>query len=180
MNTPPIQWYGEFTLNPQTTTPKYVLTKESGYYPVIENLKGRDKKISLFLMESTKSGSKDSITTPPMKLQAKGSLNLTGLKYYFIEGKLSGYACGNPYHKETYRCNGKDKTNPFYENRNDGFLFIFKNESGNPVPSSFEMIVLSNARPVIASYLQMLRVGGFNDVLESMRTQATANLLSPI
>ena len=74
----------------------------------------------------------------------------------------------------------KNKPNPFYENRNDGFLFIFKTESDNPLPSSFEMIVLSNAKPVVASYLQMLRVGGFNDVLKSMREQATSNTLFPI
>lgn len=181
MNTPPIQWYGEFVLNPQTSTPKYSLSKESGYYPVMDSLIGRDGKISLFLMESTASGSKESPSTPPMKLQAKGSLNLTGLKYFFIDGKLSGYACGNPNPNATYKYKGKDRNNPFYaNNRNDGFLFIIHTNPDNPIPSSFEMIVLSNAKPVIASYLQMLRLGGFKEVLESMREQATTNTLSLI
>ncbi len=132
-------------------------------------------------MESTASGSKESPSTPPMKLQGKGSLNLTGLKYYFIDGKLSGYACGNPNPNPTYKYKGKDRINPFYaNNRNDGFLFIVKTEPDNLIPSSFEMMVLSNAKPVIASYLQMLKLGGFNEVLESMREQATSNTLSLI
>lgn len=32
-----------------------------------------------------------------MRLQAKNSLNFTGLKDYFVDGKLSGFAYGYPW-----------------------------------------------------------------------------------
>ena len=44
---------------------------------------------------------KDGANVPAMRLQAKDSLNFTGLKDYFIDGKLSGFAYGYPLADET-------------------------------------------------------------------------------
>lgn len=49
-------------------TPKYVITSQCGYYPPMEELRGRDGKISMFLMEK-RAGQPSN--TPPMYLQAK-------------------------------------------------------------------------------------------------------------
>lgn len=171
MITPNVRLYARFVLNPATKTPKYTSTAAAGYYQPFEAIRGKDGKVSLFLLESNGSGSKD--TAPAMRLQAKGSLNLTGMKDYFIDGKLSGFAYGYPYDRPTY---GKDKkVNPFYAYKNDGFLFIVKQKKGDMLdilPDSIEMLVLENARPLIAAYCKQLVMGGFEDVLNLLRLQS--------
>ena len=52
-------------------TPKYTITSQAGYYPPMEDLKGRDGLISMFLMEKLK----EKEEAPSMRLQAKDSLN---------------------------------------------------------------------------------------------------------
>ncbi len=154
-------------------TPRFTSVKEWGKYAPMAALRGRDGKISLYLLESIQSGSKESTSTPPMKLQAKGSLNLTGLKNYYVGGEISGYAFGNPYDKPTY---GKSETpNPFGANCKDGFLFRFKFEEGNNIPVGFEMMVIPNVGNLIVSYCERLRIGGYDVFLEEVRKQATDN-----
>lgn len=173
-------WYAEFVLSTKEgkTTPRFTSDIEWGNYPPINALRGNDGKISLYLLESVQSGSKDSTSTPPMKLQAKGSLNLTGLKNYYVGRELSGYAFGNPYNKPTY---GKsNKINPFGEDCKDGFLFRFKFADGSNIPTGFEMMVIPNVGNLIASHCEMLRIGGYDKFLEEVRKQATDNPLSLI
>lgn len=155
--------------------PKYTSKQIWGKYAPMEALRGRDGKISLYLLDSTQSGSKESSSTPPMKLQAKGSLNLTGLKNYYEGGKISGVAYGNPYDKPTYGKN--NNPNPFGENCKDGFIFIFKFEEGNNIPVGFEMMVIPNVGNLIVSHCDMLRFGHYNHFLEEVRKQATDNPL---
>ena len=158
--------------------PKYTAKIEWGKYPPLDALRGRDGVVSLYLLPSVESGSKDSTSTPPMRLQAKGSLNLTGLKNYYVGGELSGYAFGNPYNKPTY---GKsDKINPFGEDCKDGFLFRFKFVDGSHTPTSFEMIVIPNVGNLIANHCEMFRIGGYDKFVEEVRKQATDNPLSLI
>lgn len=168
MNTPNIRYYAKmvYTQEKQRKTPKYTVIEQAGYYPPIENLKGRNGLISMYLMEKLKEG--DHI--PSMRLQAKNSLNFTGLKDFFKDGKLSGYAYGYPLDSKTY---GKQKkVNPFYEWKNDGFLFIIHQNEKQATPTMIELIVLEDAQVLISSYCKMLAIGGFDEALMNLRKQA--------
>lgn len=172
MNTAKIRFYAKMvnTTPKGKKTPKYTIVAQAGYFPVMEQLKGRDGQVSFNLMEKLKEGS----NVPAMRLQAKNSLNFTGLKDYFENGKLSGFAYGYPLDKETY---SKDnKPNPFYEYRNDGYLFIVHQDPNTPnniVPTCIELIVLEGAKVLISSYCKELVMGGFDEEIKALRKQAT-------
>lgn len=159
--------------------PKYTIQKVWGKYPPMIKLIGRDKKISMVLQDSRGCGSKDTESTPELKLQAKSGFNFTGLKHYYINGDLSAFAYGNPYEKPTF--SEKDKPNPFYPYRiKDGYLFIFHFKEGENVPISFELMVIPNVENNIGKYCGKLERGLYNHFLEEVRKQATDNLLSLI
>ncbi len=154
-------------------TPKYVITAEAGYYPPMDELRGRDGRVSVYLMAKRETQTKSSV--PAMSLQAKNSLNLTGLKDYFVNGALSGFAYGYPYDKPTY--SAKERANPFFECREDGFLFVVhqNHEAPTPearqLPTEFEMIVLQGGKCLISAYCKALMNGGFDDRLAELRKQ---------
>ncbi len=135
----------------------------------MEQLKGRDGQISMYLMEKLKEGE----NVPSMRLQAIKSLNFTGLKEYFVDGKLSGFAYGYPLDKPTY---SKDsKLNPFFEYKEDGFLFLIHQDEQAPesqIPTSIELVVLEGAKVLISAYCKQLSMGGFDEALEALRKQA--------
>ena len=81
---------------------------------------------------------------PAMRLQGKSSLNFTGLK------------------------------NPFFEYREDAFLFIIHQEGGSSdlLPTAFEMVVIEGGKVLAGAYCAQLAEGGFNDELNSLRGQA--------
>ena len=120
-------------------------------------------------MEKLKEGD----NVPSMRLQAKGSLNFTGLKEYFQDGRLSGYAYGYPDPRPTY--SSKEKPNPFFEYKQDGFLFLIKQDEKDPtntIPTCIELVVLEGAKVLISAYCKQLVIGGFNDTIEQLRKQA--------
>lgn len=171
MNTPNIRYYARMVNTTQKgkKTPKFTIVEQVGYYPPMEQLKGRDRLVSMNLMEKLKEGD----NVPSMRLQAKASLNFTGLKGYFIDGKLSGYAYGYPLDKPTY--SSKEKPNPFYEYKQDGFLFLIEQDEKEPtnqVPTSIELIVLEGAKVLISAYCKQLLMGGFDEALQALREQA--------
>lgn len=162
-------------------TPKYVIKTQAGYYPAMDDIIGRDGKVSMYLQVSKDSGSKKD-NAPAMKLQAKDSLNFTGLKDYFVNGRLSGFAYGYPLAAETY--GSKKKPNPFYRYKDDGFLFIIHQdhaattEAQKIKPAFIELVVLEGAKVLISSYCKQLVMGGFDEALKSLREQAkTVNAL---
>ena len=170
---PNIRYYACMKNNTGTgKTPKYVITAQAGYYPPMDEIVGKDGKISMYLQANERSGGSKKSNAPAMKLQAKNSLNFTGLKDYFVDGRLSGYAYGYPFDKTTY---SKDnKPNRYIDFKNDGFLFkIHQDETDkeNPIPTKIEMLVIARGKAVIASYCKMLVEGGFDDVLNELRQQ---------
>ena len=171
MSTPNIRYYARFVNTTQNgkKTPKFTIIEQAGYYPPMELLKGRDGQISMNLMEKLKEGE----NVPSMRLQAKNSLNFTGLKEYFVDGKLSGFAYGYPLDKSTY--SKDEKKNPFFEYREDGFLFLIKQdekEPNNQVPTCIELVVLEGAKVLISAYCKQLLMGGFDEALDALRKQA--------
>lgn len=171
MNTPNICYYAKMVNTTQKgkKTPKYTITAQAGYYPPMEQLKGRDGQISMHLMEKLKEGD----NVPSMRLQAKNSLNFTGLKDYFQDGKLSGFAYGYPLDKPTY---SKDKKpNPFFDYKQDGFLFLIEQDKKDPTnltPTAIELIVLDGAKVLIGAYCKQLAMGGFDEALQALRERA--------
>jgi len=173
MSTPRIKYYAKLVNTTQTgkVTPKYTILAQAGYYPPMEQLKGRDGLVSMNLMEKLKEGE----NVPSMRLQAKGSINFTGLKEYFQDGKLSGYAYGYPDPRPTY--SSKNKPNPFFECKQDGYLFLLhpdKNDPSSTIPNIIELIVLEGAKGLISLYCKQLVMGGFDEVLGQLRQQATS------
>ena len=169
MKTPNIRFYARMLNTTQKATPKFTIVGAVGYYPPMELLRGRDNKISMNLMEKLKEGS----NVPSMRLQAKNSLNFTGLKEYFQDGEISGFAYGYPDDKPTY--SSKNKPNPFYNYRADGYLFLIHQDENNPqnlIPISIELMVLEGAKVMISSYCKMLSLGGFDEALMSVRKLA--------
>lgn len=171
MNTPNIRYYARMinTTQKGKKTLKFTIIEQAGFYPPMELLRGRDGFISMNLMEKIKEGN----NVPSMRLQAKNSLNFTGLKEYFENGKLSGFAYGYPIDKPTY--SKELKPNPFYEYKQDGFLFrIYQDEKApnNLNPTCIELIVLEGAKVLISAYCKQMKMGGFNDVLSALREQA--------
>lgn len=179
VNTPNIRYYAklEYSTEDGKKTPKYTITEWAGYYPPMEKLRGRDGRISFNLMDNLMNKKKEGMNIPSMRLQAKGSLNLTGLKEYFADGKLSGFAYGYPDSRETY--SSKNKPNPFFEYRDDGFLFVVHQNPNDPTsitPIQIELIVLEKARVLIPAYLKQLMMGGFDKVLAQLREQAKTSM----
>lgn len=173
MITPNICYYAKMVYDTNSKkTPKYVITAQAGYYPPMEQIKGRNGFISMYLMEKLKEGA----NVPSMRLQAKDSLNFTGLKEYFVDGRLSGFAYGYPLTDKTY--SSKKKENPFYEYKDDGYLFIVhQDRNANTAPEQIrptviELIVLGGAKVLISSYCKQLMMGGFNEAIKSLREQA--------
>lgn len=171
MNTPDICYYAKMvnTTKKGNKTPKYTITAKTGYYPPMEQLKGRDGQISMNLMEKLKEGD----NVPSMRLQAKNSLNFTGLKEYFQDGKLSGYAYGYPLDKPTY--SKDEKANPFFDYKQDGFLFLIQQDEKDPtnlIPTAIELIVLGGAKVLVGAYCKQLVMGGFDEALQALRERA--------
>lgn len=175
MNIPSIRYYTRLEdCTGNGKTPKYVVTAQAGYYPPMDELVGRDGKISMYLQVSKDSGSNND--APEMRLQAKNSLNFTGLKDYFVNGRLSGFAYGYPLAVKTY--SSKQKPNPFFAYKDDGFLFIIHQdqtaatEPEKMKPSCIELVVLEGAKVLISAYCKQLVMGGFNEALAALRKQA--------
>ena len=180
---PKIRYYARLEDCTEKKTPKYVIKTQAGEYPPMEKIKDRNGDVSMYLLASRDSGSnKDN--APAMKLQAARSLNFTGLKDYFVDGKLSGYAYGYPLEAETYR---KDKKpNPFFEYRDDGYIFIIhqndeaSTEAEKLKPSCIELIVLEGAKTMIPAYCKQLMMGGFDDALRALRERAIPPFLEEV
>lgn len=173
MITPNISYYAKMVFDTNSKkTPKYVVIAQAGYYPPMEKLRSKNGFISMYLMGKLKEGE----NIPSMRLQAKYSLNFTGLKDFFVDGKLSGFTYGYPLAAKTY--SSKQKPNPFYEYKDDGYLFIVHQDknAGTAIeqikPAIIELIVLEGAKVLISSYCKQLMMGGFDEAIKSLREQA--------
>ena len=171
---PTVLYYAKLKYDPTSKkTPKYVIVEAWGEYEPMKALVGRDGRVSMYLMPKRDN---QPTSTPSMRLQAKKSLNFTGLKDYFVDGKLSGFAYGYPLQEQTF---SKEATpNPFYERKSDAFLFLV-HQDANAItaeeqlrPSYIELIVLDGAKVMVSSYCKQLMMGGFDEILKVLRNDA--------
>ena len=140
---------------------KYSVSEEAGYYPPMEHLRGKDGKISMYLLPAKESGVTKA-NAPAMRLQAAGNLNFTGLHGDIVNGRLRGYAYGYANGAETY------------EYRGDAYLFLVHWPDGAARPSSIEMAVLAGARSMAAAHCERLKRGGLD--FKSLRDKAAGVL----
>ena len=176
MITPNIRYYATLEYcKDSKETPKYVISAQAGDYPPMEELKSRDGRVYMYLMEKIRNGAH----IPSIRLQVtKNGLNFTGMKEYFIDGKISGFAYGYPDKSDTYKNHGKEKPNPFYDYKNDGFLFIVHQdktattEAERLRPSYIELIVLAHGRENLRIWCKQLLMGGFNKIIGKIREKA--------
>lgn len=169
---PEINYYCRFDDRTGGRTPRYVSAVEWGYYAPMESLRNKDGDIVLYLVPGwpEKGG-------PAMRLQARDSLNLTGLEGYF--GGPDGCASGAPPIGPTYGGKMKKRPNPFAGCKRDGFLFKFTpgdvmltSETSAPAPACIEMLVVRDGWPFRSDYRMMLARGGFDKVLGKFRIEA--------
>ena len=89
---------------------------------------------------------------------------------------MSGFCFGYPDPRPTY--SSKNKPNPLFPCKNDGFLFVVHYDDNAEIqpeqikPSAFELIVIEGGKLMISAYCKQLTMGGFNEVLVQLRTQA--------
>ena len=104
---------------------------------------------------------------------------MSGLKDYFINGKLSGFAFGFPPSTPTY--SSKAKPNPFFPSyTEDGFLFVVHQDKEAPTsaeqqrPDYIELLVLDGCKVLVGSYCQQLMLGGFDEILKALRRDSVS------
>ena len=174
MNAPRIRMWAKFALCPNSgKTPKYVLTDAWKWVDELKDLVGRDGYISLYLCQK-REGQPSS--APSMYLQAKSSLNLTGLRDLFVDGVMSNYAWGTPPKTVTYGAK-KPRINPLLKYVADGFLFVFHYDYEVKLvemerPLSFEMLWLEGAGLMIPQHAKSLQMGSYNEILRKCREEA--------
>jgi hypothetical protein len=142
-------------------TPRYLLTAKSGFYAPLEKIKNQKGEVVLYLNET-----RGVINSPNNRraehfLMGKDSLNFSSIYHYET---VNGYlvAFGNPHSAEFF---GKEKLpNPFFECRDDGFLFII-----SPDWQVIEVIVIPNGKYTIISNAKQLADGELKDVVRELR-----------
>lgn len=174
MNNPKIRMWAKFGLRQNSgKTPKYVLTDAWGWVEELKDLVGRDGYISLYLCQKREGQPADA---PSMYLQAKSSLNLTGLRDLFVDGVMSNYAWGTPPKTVTYGAK-KPRINPLIKYVADGFLFLFNYDFEVKLgemerPLSFELLWLEGAGLMIPQHCKSLQMGSYNEILRKCREEA--------
>lgn len=172
-----VAYYAKLEYTTGTATPKYVISKQFGDYQPIDQLIGRDGKVSVFLTEKT---NPDNADAPTMRLQGKASLNISGLKNYFVEGgKVAKASYGTPPKGDTYG-GKKPKPNPFANNGTDGFIFLLgdvvetTDAEGKQIaiPKYIEWLIIPNANRLVGTYVGGFAKGGYVELLEQLRGSA--------
>ena len=149
-------------------TQRYDVTRLAGYYPPFERLKTEKGIVFMYLMENRGIINSPDNRRADKRLQAKDSLNFSSI--YLLDNSMptnSGYfvGYGNPDRAKTY---SKDKRpNPFYESRNDGFVFII-----TPDWKTIEILVVPDGCNTILGNAKALADGVYNEALNTMRATA--------
>ena len=149
--------------------PRFDLVSSAGYWEPLDRLRNHKGKLFFNLIPTDKNEHrKQGGSTPEYYLQVtpakSGSINFSGVRFLYDEGKVKRYASGEP-SKEAKLKGGV--VNPMYARREDGFLFIFSDDM-----QTMEVVVLEEGGVLIDAYRKQLACGGLDEVLLSLRNQA--------
>ena len=146
--------------------PRYEATAFAGDSAGLEALKNKKGQLYFYLQQT-----KDIIKSPDNRradcfLQGTNSFNLSSI--YSLDDSVEQSAAivgfGNPPDQKTY---GKNKPNPFWESKDDGFLFLI-----TPDWKTIEILILQHGKNTILGNAIKLSHGGYNNTLEDMRKSA--------
>lgn len=146
--------------------PRFDFTQIAGYYRPLEHLKNKKGQVVFYLNETRGVIDSSDQRRADRFLMAKDSLNFSSIYLLSIEtqdGKMIGY--GNPNRAKTF---GKKKiANPFYECKDDGFIFIIE-----PDWNTIEVLIVPDGGNTILGNAKALADGVFDEALEKMRSSA--------
>jgi len=154
-------------------TPQYEVTETAGYFPPLETLKNPKNRIVFYLIKNDNGINCRESRKAGYHLQCKDSVNFSSI--YVIETTGGGViAYGEPQPGEFLKPKKDKKTgketprpNPFYHNRNDGYLFIISQDW-----SVIEVLVVQDGRHLIRGTAQKLADARFDEALKTMRGTA--------
>jgi hypothetical protein len=153
--------------------PRFDVTGLAGYFKPLEALKNDKGQIYLSLIDS-----RGIINSPDSRraeryLQGKDSTNVSSL-FIANMGAENIVAFGNPPQAPELTPK-KDKSgkliqrpNPFFNNKNDGYLFLIKSDW-----SVIEMLIIPNGFHNIQTSAKRLAEGVYDATLQTMRTTST-------
>jgi hypothetical protein len=147
----------------ESKTPRYAATAQAGYFKPLNALKNAKSEIIMYYQRNDKCNPNSTAET---RLQCKGSVNFSSvyLENLKIGETLIGY--GEP--PQTKELGGKKKQqNPFFDNRQDGFLFILA-----PDLQTIEILIVPNGRALIRGYAAKLADGQLTNILNELRQSA--------
>ena len=147
---------------------KFQLTETRGIslMDVFHDLSSPDGNVYMYLKERRESQSHDA---PYWHLESvpKG-LNLSGLRTTTVNGEQTCVFWGNPPYMETYRHKGKDRINPLYRCRNDGYIFVTDNLFR---PQRIEMYVITEGKEKVQMFAQTIARGQMWKQVENERSK---------
>lgn len=149
--------------------PRYDLTMMAGFWQSLDNLKNNKGEIFFSLIPSDKNQyRKQEGTTPEYYLQCRPpksqTVNFSGIRFAYAEDNKPIYGSGEP--SDQPKLKG-GVINPLYKNKDDGFLFIFSDDT-----EQLEILIIENGRTLIDAYRKQLSLGGFEGKLSELRKQA--------
>jgi hypothetical protein len=155
----------------ESKTPRYVAMSKAGYFrPLLQSMMSKKSgEIVLYYQRNDKCNPNSTAET---RLQCMGAINFSSV--YFVKSKAGepfiGY--GEPPRSKMLKGN---KQNPFYDNREDGYLFII-----SPDMKTIEILVIPQGRLLVCGYAEKLANGLFDEALNELRKSASTELDLPI
>ena len=182
MNLPTVRFRAmlERVLNGKKT-PKYRITQVAGsaefWGELLANEKGRDEKVNVYLKGELELIKAKAESTDSFLQFTRDGMRLTGLYEYLRDGKMSGYAFGNPLPTATFQ----DKPNWLYPYKDDAYLFKFypnRQNHNDMIPVKFEWVVLQGGEVerIKQKCLTMFMNGGFDKDLSELPLQSVDEL----
>jgi hypothetical protein len=145
----------------ESKTPRYVAIVQAGYFKPLNELKNKGGEIVMYYQRNDKCNPNSKAET---RLQCKGSVNFSSV--YLQNMKIGETLIGHGEPPQAKELKG-GKQNPFYGNREDGYLFLIA-----PDLSTIEIIIVPNGRYLIQGVAKQLEDGQFNEALKQIRYTA--------
>ena len=146
----------------ESKTPRYVATRQAGYFKPLEALKNKSGGIIMYHQRNDKCNPN---STSETRLQCKNGVNFSSVYFTELKADAELIGHGEPPQAPTLKGN---KQNPFYSNKADGYLFIL-----SPDGKTIEILVVPQGRMLIAGYAARLKDGALKSELDEVRTSAT-------
>lgn len=153
----------------QRKQPRYDLTHIAGYWEALDKLKNYQGQLYFNLIPTNKNEyRKQEGTTPEYYLQCtparSKTINFSGIRFHYSDGMITAVGSGEPCNRPKLK---SGVNNPMYDQRSDGFLFLFSTDR-----QTLEVLIIRCGMLLIDAYRRQLSLGGFDEVLQQLREQA--------